>query len=176
MNFKDFKNYEPYFSNNEGLKLIQALASPEILQNPYPYYHFLQSKGQINWLADKAIPETGYYIVHEYDVTNELLKSASIGRNDSYANWPEEEKRKFDNLVETNPYLKMKKNWLLYSDPPEHTSIRSLLNKVFTPRRFRELSEPITNIVYSLLEKIDTRNKFDLLTSWLEYHIFHKSE
>lgn len=166
MSFEDLKKFEPYFSNNEGGKLMAAFASPDILQNPYPYYHFLQSKGQVSYLADETYLSKGYYMIHDYDVITELLKSRNSGRDFSYANSSEEEMKEMRNLVEKTPFIKMVDNWMLIKDPPIHTDYRTLMNKVFTPGRLRELSQPVTDITNSLLEKIENKEKFDFIAEF----------
>lgn len=166
MSFEEFKSFEPYFSNNEGGNLILALAKPEIIQNPYPYYHYLYSKGPISWLPDKKWPSTGYYMIHDYAIIDELLKSTNVGGDVSHANWTDEQKKNFLKMAEINPYIRMGRNWMLGSDPPDHTKIRSLMNKVFTPSRVRELSDSIYEITNSLLDSIDSKNPFNLLAEY----------
>ena len=166
MSFEDFQSFEPYFSNNEGGVLLQVLGKPKILQNPYSYYHYLYSKGPVIWLPDKAWPSTGYYMVHDYSILEELLKSPRVGGDISHANWTDEQMKKFQQMAEINPYVRMGRNWMLSNDPPSHTKIRSLMNKVFTPSRVRELSDSIYNITNSLIDNINTNNKFNLLSEF----------
>src|SRR6516164_4735466 len=42
-------------------------------------------------------------------------------------------------------------NWLLFKDPPEHTRLRALVSRAFTPRRVAELEPRIREIAGGLL-------------------------
>ena len=171
MSHDEFKSYEPFFTNNEGRKLMLALSKPEILQNPYPYYQYLYSKGPINWIPDTTIPSKGYYIVHDYSILEELFKSSKAGKDRSSphwtANWTDEERKEFEKMTETNPFFQMAiKNWMLNRDSTAHAKTRSLMNKVFTTKRVQDLSDPISNIANSLIDNIDGNTTFNLLTEF----------
>ena len=166
LSFEQFNSYDPYFTNNEGNELFLALAKPEIVQDPYPYYHYLYSKGPINWLPDKTRPSKGYYMVHDYSIIEELFKSSKVGNDDAHLNWSDEQRTKIEKLTKVNPYIRMVNHWLINLDPPEHTKNRSIMNKVFTPKRVRELNDPIYNLANSLVNDIKDKNTFNLLTDF----------
>ncbi|MGC1676194.1 MAG: cytochrome P450, partial [Candidatus Binataceae bacterium] len=52
---------------------------------------------------------------------------------------------------------------VLQSDPPDHTRLRRLVSRDFTPRRIRELEPRIRQIAASLLDKAARNGKFDLM-------------
>lgn len=52
---------------------------------------------------------------------------------------------------------------LLTRDPPDHTRLRSLVSKAFTPRRIAELEPLIEQIVSRLLDDCLARGRFDLV-------------
>ncbi|NEC85320.1 cytochrome P450 [Streptomyces sp. SID12501] len=55
---------------------------------------------------------------------------------------------------------------LLNMDPPDHTRIRRLVSKAFTPRRVALLREPIRKTAESLLDAIAPHGRADLITSY----------
>ena len=55
---------------------------------------------------------------------------------------------------------------LLNLDPPDHTRIRSLVSKVFTPRSVAELQPRIRQIVDDLLDAVEDRDRFDLIEAF----------
>ena len=55
---------------------------------------------------------------------------------------------------------------LLELDPPDHTRIRSLVSKAFTPRSVAELQPRIQQIVDDLLDAVEDRDRFDLVESF----------
>jgi cytochrome P450 len=54
-------------------------------------------------------------------------------------------------------------DWLLFKDAPEHTRLRSLVNKAFTPRRVAELEPQIRSIASELLARHDAGETFDCI-------------
>lgn len=71
-------------------------------------------------------------------------------------------------LVGWEPYYRTERYSLLMLEPPEHTRLRSLVNRAFTPRRVRELREPITRIADDLLGGLEERSSFDLLGDYAQ--------
>jgi cytochrome P450 len=53
---------------------------------------------------------------------------------------------------------------MLSQDPPEHTRLRRLVSKAFTPRSVQKMRPRIQEIVNELLERIDGRGEFDLVS------------
>ena len=55
---------------------------------------------------------------------------------------------------------------MLHHDPPDHTRLRSLVSKAFTPRAVRELHPRVQRIVDELLDDLDGSKRFDLIESF----------
>jgi cytochrome P450 len=54
---------------------------------------------------------------------------------------------------------------MLHHDPPDHTRLRSLVSKAFTPRAVRELHPRVERIVDDLLNELEGKDRFDLIES-----------
>jgi cytochrome P450 len=52
---------------------------------------------------------------------------------------------------------------MLGSDPPQHSRLRRLVSRDFTPRRIRELEPRIREIAKELLDKVEEKGEFDLI-------------
>ncbi len=52
---------------------------------------------------------------------------------------------------------------MLYSNPPDHTRLRSLVSKAFTPRAVAELQPRIQRMVDEMLDDLQGRDRFDLM-------------
>jgi pimeloyl-[acyl-carrier protein] synthase len=52
---------------------------------------------------------------------------------------------------------------MLTMDPPDHTRVRKLVNKAFTPRRIAELRGRVERIVDELLEPLMSRGRMDVI-------------
>ena len=50
---------------------------------------------------------------------------------------------------------------MIFLDPPEHTSMRRLVSKAFTPRRVAELEQEIRTLCAGLLDLQQGRPSFD---------------
>ena len=53
--------------------------------------------------------------------------------------------------------------WMLFQDPPDHTRLRGLVSKAFTPRAVEILRGEIDAIVARLLDGLRGRSTFDLM-------------
>ena len=52
---------------------------------------------------------------------------------------------------------------MLGSDPPQHSRLRRLVSRDFTPRRIRELEPRIREIAKDLLDKVEAKGSFDVM-------------
>ncbi len=52
---------------------------------------------------------------------------------------------------------------MLGSDPPQHSRLRRLVSRDFTPRRIRELEPRIREIAKDLLDQVEAKGQFDLM-------------
>jgi cytochrome P450 len=66
-----------------------------------------------------------------------------------------------ETLAELIRYLNL---WMVFRDPPEHTRLRGLMGKAFTPRAVEALRPNVTALVELLFERIGERTEFDWIT------------
>ena len=52
---------------------------------------------------------------------------------------------------------------MLYQDPPDHTRLRSLVSKAFTPRAVRAMRPRVEKIADDLLDGLDGTDSFDVI-------------
>ena len=93
---------------------------PEFHANPYPFYQALREKDPIHQSP------LGFWVLTRYDDVVTSLRDSRYGR-DSFA--PLIEAVYGPETAEGNLPRSM-----LMRDPPDHTRLRSLVNKAFTPR------------------------------------------
>ena len=55
---------------------------------------------------------------------------------------------------------------MLFQDPPEHTRLRSLVSKAFTPRAVERLAPRIRAIADALLQAVSGRDRFDVIETF----------
>ena len=52
---------------------------------------------------------------------------------------------------------------MLFLDPPDHTRLRALVNKAFTPRAVAALEPHIRELMTTLLDAVENPSAFDLM-------------
>src|SRR5256885_7649585 len=61
------------------------------------------------------------------------------------------------------PVFRALSRQMLFMDPPDHTRLRGLVNKAFTPRVVEEMRPRITHLVSELLDAVEARDTCDLI-------------
>ena len=116
------------------------LLSPQLRQDPYPIYRELRSKDPVHRMRlVKAWALTRYR-----DVETVLRDDKRFCSGDRV-------------LVKTVPLS------LLDMDPPEHTRVRALVSKAFTPRAVGRLRGRVQEITDRLLDEVAGKRRFDVV-------------
>jgi pimeloyl-[acyl-carrier protein] synthase len=129
---------------------------PEFHENPYPFYHRLRSVDPVHW-SDLA----GRWVLTRYSDCVAVLRDATRFSADPNT-WSG-----FPDLVATlggaGPLLEMEKDWMLLKDPPDHTRLRTLVTKAFTPRVAEGMRPRVQAIVDDLLDDVQAAGRMDLI-------------
>ena len=132
------------------------------IANPYPAYDELRRAGRIHY--DER---TDHWLVpHSADV-NALLRDRRFGRSYLHLATHEEMGRPTEPATQA-PFWHVVRNGMLDREPPDHTRLRGLVSKAFTPRRVAEMRGTIQRIVDALVDEGLARGEFDLLATVLE--------
>ncbi|HXV99067.1 MAG TPA: cytochrome P450, partial [Anaerolineae bacterium] len=108
--------------------LDQLLCSPQFFANPYPIYHQLRSTNPVHWSeAWHCWVLTRYADV--VTVLREPRYFSSTDRLSMFLNQLPEEVR-----AALRPLDQHFSAQMVFQDPPDHTRLRSLVNKAFTSR------------------------------------------
>ncbi|MEY2996536.1 MAG: hypothetical protein RLZZ39_1361 [Actinomycetota bacterium] len=135
---------------------------PEFLDDPYPVLSALREATPVfrNEL-------TGQWTITRFADVYETLRDRRLGR--SYTHLFEHEE-----LGRTTPdprwssFLQHERWSLLCLEPPDHTRIRRLVSKVFTPRAVAELRPSIEGLADELLDECVERGRFDVLSDYAQ--------
>src|SRR5205085_3306390 len=127
------------------LSLDSALVSDDFMRDPYAILHRLQSESPVYWSES-----IGAWIVTRYDdvvVTfRDVAHFSNEGRLGRAVEYLTPEQRANFGAFEHHYSTKS----LIHSDPPDHTRLRSLLNKAFTPRAVEAMRPRIQTLVDGL--------------------------
>ena len=125
--------------------------SPRFRDDPYRVYRALREQAPAHYH-----PEVGVVLSRYRDVER-LLQDERFGVA-TPSPWRE--------FFATNapPSLRLiSENMLLFVDPPQHTRVRRLVSKAFTPRRVEALRPRLTAMIEGMLDRLEKRASFDVM-------------
>lgn len=139
----------------------KVLFSQEILQDPYPTYARLHREGPLHYLAVGSDMAVWSLIGHaEISAIARDPRLSARRAQKMMAILPLEHQPEFRELA------RMLSLWLIFMDPPEHTRLRKLLNKGFSPAAVEGLRTQIEAIVDRMLKPLRPGSEIDLMTEF----------
>ena len=133
---------------------------PAFLQDPYPTYDRLRAESPIFY--DQ---ESGLWLCSRYEDVDYLLRDRRLGRAIDPAILPAD-KVPDPPPPEYLPFTSLGANSMFDKEPPDHTRLKTLVHKVFTPRRTYRLRDDIQAITDSLLDEAQAAGEVDLLEAF----------
>ncbi len=124
--------------------------SPEVTANPYPYYTELRNKAPVIWLEPFQSWALSRYADVDFALRNPQVFSSSVFTAEA--------------LGDLNPVPEVP--WILDMNPPDHTRLRKLANKGFTPRLIRTLEPRVQAIIQELLQPLRGQSESDLVSTF----------
>jgi cytochrome P450 len=122
----------------------------EFLQDPYPILNSVREETPVFAQAKRADERDTWFITRHDDIQR-ALRDRRLGRVfDHVLTYEETGVERPDPTLQ--PYLDIERWSLLQMEPPDHTRIRSLLSREFTPRRVASLQPRMLEIIADLLE------------------------
>lgn len=131
---------------------LYHLLDPAVLANPYPLYHKLRSEDPVHW-----DPYLHAWVVTRYADVVTVFQRFSANR--TYT----PEQLETLGLSALKPLAQVMIHQMLFLDPPDHTRIRGLASKAFTPRRVAILRSHIQDITNSLLDAVQDKGEMDII-------------
>ncbi|MEQ8672474.1 MAG: cytochrome P450 [Aggregatilineales bacterium] len=131
--------------------------SPEFHRDPYPFYDMLRSFAPVFRHED-----WNTWFITSYDDNVALLRDKRIGReilkvmSRQELGWGEPDPL-YAPLMEGNSHS------MVFMDPPDHTRLRGLVHKTFTPKRIEGLRANIERITRTLLDAVQSQNEIDII-------------
>ncbi len=129
---------------------------PEFRENPYPFYYRLRSLDPVHW-SDIA----GRWVLTRYSDCVAILRDATRFSAD-----PNTWNGYADFVVAQGgpgPLLEMETHWMLMKDPPDHTRLRTLVTKAFTPRVAEGMRPRVQARVDELLDSVRAAGRMDVI-------------
>jgi len=129
------------------------LDSPRFKANPYPVYARLRTEAPV-FRTKPAFWLPAIWVITRYDDAVRILKDPRFSKDyiQKYPWIPLSIRAMFRNL--------------LTIDPPDHTRLRSLVQKAFTPRLIEELRDRIQRVCDVLLDRAGSQGTIDLIEAY----------
>jgi pimeloyl-[acyl-carrier protein] synthase len=127
------------------------LRTPEATVDPYPIYARMLSEAPVHWSQGM-----GGWVVARYDDVTGFLRDPRLSANRfaPLAKLLPERTR-----LRMAPVLETASRWTALLDPPEHTRLRGMTQKGFSPRVLAALRPRIQKLTDELLDGVQTRNQ-----------------
>ncbi len=146
-------------SNSELMNtaiLKDDLMAPEVVADPHSYYRTLRENERVHWNERwKGWVLTGYKEVVDVLRDPENFSSDRMGYLEKELSQEEQES--------IAPIFHVLKYWMVFRDPPEHTVLRMLLNKLFTPVAIERYRPMVRKIVQKALDKVVHTGKMEVI-------------
>jgi cytochrome P450 len=133
---------------------------PHFYQDPYPTYARLQEEAPVFYWEEHQ----RWCFVRHADVTG-ILRDRRFGRQITHIlsreelGWPPERE-------DLKPFLDIDRVSLLDLEPPDHTRLRSLIQKAFMARQIAQLEPRIAALAHQLIDEMPAQKQTDLLPAF----------
>ncbi|MFG2607668.1 cytochrome P450 [Streptomyces sp. NPDC048514] len=135
---------------------------PAFLADPYPAYAELRARGRVI----RYEPTDQWLVPHHADVSA-LLRDRRLGRTYRHR-FGHEDFGRTAPPPEHEPFHTLNDHGMLDLEPPDHTRIRRLVSKAFTPRTVERLKPYVHGLADELVGKLVEAGGGDLLTDVAE--------
>ncbi|MFF5472278.1 cytochrome P450 [Streptomyces achromogenes] len=135
---------------------------PAFVADPYPAYAELRARGRVI----RYEPSDQWLVPHHADVSA-LLRDRRLGRTYLHR-FTHEEFGRTPPPPEHEPFHTLNDHGMLDLEPPDHTRIRRLVAKAFTPRTVERLAPYVHGLADELVAALADNGGGDLLTDLAE--------
>ena len=137
-------------------------SDPAFVADPYPAYERLRAAGRV--LYD---PDSDHWLVPHHADVNALLRDRRFGRTYLHVASHAEMGRP-EEPEELGPFWHLIRNGMLDREPPDHTRLRRLVAKAFTPRMVERLRDRVQARVDRLVDALADAGGGDLVAELAE--------
>ncbi len=134
---------------SDGL-LRRLVTDPEVIADPYPLLRELRETSPVHRLGF-----ADYWILTRFDDCRSVLRDQRLGKSGPGDLVP--------SLVGAPSRDAGGDRSMLFLNPPDHTRIRSLVSRAFTPRRVEQLRASIETMTTELLDELAATGGGDLM-------------
>lgn len=139
-----------------------TILSPATVADPYPYFAHLRENDPVAW-SDRYRS----WFLSSYEVNVAAVRDSRFS-SDRITPVIERERRREAPDRELIQTLELLDGWMVFRDPPEHTRLRRLVSKAFSPKMVKAMREQVVQVTDELLDAAEahaagTEGTVDLL-------------
>lgn len=134
---------------------IANLMRPDVRVNPYPFYARIRAADPIYRDEDMRV-----WVVTRHSAIATILREPQFSAARMNADPEALEQMGIGGLL---PLFQFISKQMLFTDPPDHTRLRRLVNKAFTPRVIEAMRGHIQQIVDELFDAVATGGELDVI-------------
>ncbi len=132
------------------------LASPQFKANPFPFYAQLRAEAPVYRTTMNGSP---FWLITRYQDVASVLKDERLVKDPNNALPPNQTPK-----ADWRPgFFHLMDNNMLKMDAPDHTRLRALVHKVFTPARVEQMHLSVQQLADELLDTAARNKRFDLI-------------
>ena len=135
------------------------MASPQFKANPFPFYARLRAEAPVYRMTVNRPANDPLWIITSYQDVAFVLKDERFVKARKNALLPDQQPKTdwwpaFFHIMDNN---------MLAMDAPDHTRLRALVHKVFTPARVEQMRLNVQQLADELLDSAAKNKHFDLI-------------
>jgi cytochrome P450 len=131
--------------------LAELLFSPEGLADPFSRYHRIRESAPVHWST------LGNWVLTRHDDVDNFLRNKHVDKN--VHTWMG---GRFSGQWGQHHALRKLAANMLWMNPPDHTRLRRIVNRAFTPKRVKEHREVIERRFDSLMRPLEEEGGGDI--------------
>ncbi|MED2754244.1 cytochrome P450 [Bacillus thuringiensis] len=147
---------------------FKDLNSPETMRNPIMFYKNLIKQQERFFQIDDFYGMGGTWVVLHYDDVITILKDARFIKDLRKFTSPHDKQHPNSENTAASKLFDWLMNMpnMLTVDPPDHTRLRRLVSKAFTPRMIEDLRPRIQQIADGLLVAVQEQGKMEIISDF----------
>lgn len=130
-------------------------ATQDFINNPYPTFARFRNQAPVFW-SEKG----KYWIITKYADVQSILRDLHYEKGLQNANSVNPVMKMLPPVKEA---IKSRSTWMLNQNPPDHTRLRSLVNRAFTPTMVNSMRDHIEAIANRLLDDVASKGEMDIV-------------
>jgi len=142
--------------SGDTCKFDPLFLTPEFLADPYPTYHRMRAEAPVYWSE-----RFNAWMLTRYAEVKPALHDSRLNSGQRMAAIMGQLPKSVQ--PEMKPLYEHLTKWVAFTDPPNHTRLRTLVGKAFTAHMVQRLRPQIQAIVDELLDAVQSAGQMDVV-------------